>query len=171
MKGLLISIVSCIIIFISFIFSTNYFIISKIKKNEILIFCSLLSLVSFLYGIVIANYSSNKNCERVDKWNLIKQGFRHVIYSLAAYFIVYYVKIIRDPFLSIFGDNTLGYSMCQSFIIVMNSITATIINYYQSIEASCKVSQDKIDNNLKKLNKYLDEKPVTKEIKKIQIRD
>lgn len=171
MNGLVISIILCIIFHTTFIFSINYLLISNIKKNNILIFMLSLSLVSFLFGICVSVYSSNKNCKRVNKWNLLKQGIRHIMYSLLAYFIVFYINIIREPFLDIFGDKTLGYSIAQSFIIVMNSITATIINYYQSIEASCKVSQEQIDKNLKKLDKYLDEKPEKKITKKIQIRD
>jgi len=171
MKGLLVAIVLCIIIYSLFIFSINYLVISNIEKNNILIFTLLLSSISFLFGVIIAIYSSNKNCKRVDKWNLIRQGFRHVFYSLIGYLIVYYIRIIREPFLDIFGDKTLGYSIAQSFIIIMNSITATIINYYQSIEASCKIPQENIDKNLKKLDKYLNEKPKKMQEKKIIIRD
>jgi hypothetical protein len=61
--------------------------------------------------------------------------------------------------LSIIGNNELGYSVAQSFIIILNSITATIINYYTSIKMSCNVSNKKIEVNLEKLDKYLDEKP------------
>lgn len=171
MRGLLVSIMLCIFLFTVFIFTVNYFIISKLKKNEVLIFCLLLSLVSFIFGILIAIYSSKKNCERIDKWNLIRQGLRHIIYSLIGYFLVFYVSIIREPFLNIFGNNTLGYSIAQSFMIVMNSITATIINYYTTIEISCKISQENIDKNLKKLDKFLDTKPKKEKIKEIEIRD
>ena len=171
MKGLLISIIWTILILMSIIFISNYYIISRLNKHEILIFCTILSFSSFILGILIALYSSKKNCNSVNKKNLFKQGIRHVVYSLLGYFMVYYIRIIREPFFSIFKDKKMSYSIAQSFIIIMNSITATIINYYQSIDSSCKLSQVEIDKNLKKLDKYLNTKEKKHNTKKIEIRD
>jgi hypothetical protein len=174
MNGLLVSIVWVIILYTSGIFGTNYFILDLFKSSKyspVLIYCVILSLYTFIIGLLIALYSSKKNCNRVDKLNLIKQGLRHVIFFLGGYMLIYYVSFIREPFLTIFGSDKLGYSIAQSFMIVLNSITATIINYYTSIEKSCKVSQTDIDKNLKKLDNYLDKKPEKKYEKKIEVRD
>ena len=112
-----------------------------------------------------------KNCNRVNKKNAFKQGFRHIIYFIVAYLIVFYVSIIRDPFLELFGTGFIGYSIAQSFIVTLNTITATIINYYTSIKVSCKVPQEKIEKELKKLDKFLNKKPTKRKNPKITIKD
>jgi hypothetical protein len=174
MNNLVICIIIVILLYIPAIFITNYFILdlfSSTKISPTLVYCSLLSIVTFMIGTGISIYSQKKNCDRINKLASIKEGFRHVIYFLIAYALVYYVSIIREPFLTIFGSGKLGYSVAQSFVIVLNSITATIINYFTSIEKSCKLTQPEIDKNLKKLDKYLDTKPIKKNVKKIEIRD
>ena len=50
-------------------------------------------------------------------------------------------------------------------------VKSTIINYYTSIEKSCKVPQKTIEQKLKKLDKYLNKKPSKKEKIKIPIKD
>ena len=85
-------------------------------------------------------------------------GLRTTLHSIIGYMLVYFVSFIRNPFLEIFGNKELGYSIAQSFLVVLNTISATIINYYSSINISCKVPQNIIDKNLKELDKYLNKK-------------
>ena len=173
MNTLVLCIIIVILLYIPAIFITNYFILDLFPStiSPILVYCSLLSIFTFIIGSGISIYSSKKNCDRVNALNVIKEGLRHVVYFLIAYALIYYVSVIREPFFTIFGSGKLGYSVVQSFVIVLNSITATIINYFTSIEKSCKLSQPEIDKNLNKLDKYLDTKPVKKNVKKIEIRD
>ena len=78
---------------------------------------------------------------------------------------------VREPFLELFGEGPLGYSSAHSFLISLNTITATIINFYNTIKIACKVPQKKIEKNFKKLDKYLDKKPVKKQKMEITIKD
>tara|TARA_B100001094_G_C18163586_1_gene790724 strand:+ start:1710 stop:2228 length:519 start_codon:yes stop_codon:yes gene_type:complete len=160
MNGIFLSILLTIIVLISNIFFNNYFLIKYIKNvSGLWISIISLSIISFLLGVIISIYASKKNCRKTNKINAIRMGIKTSIYCIVGYFLVYFVSFIREPFLSIIGNNELGYSVAQSFIIILNSITATIINYYTSIKMSCNVSNKKIEVNLKKLDKYLDEKP------------
>ena len=97
-------------------------------------------------------------------------GLKNILYSLIGYLLVYFVSFIREPFLEIFGDKELGYSIAQSFLVVLNTISSTIINYYSSIQVSCKVPQNVINQNLKKLDTYLNNKTIKKKSKKITIK-
>ena len=174
MNELFICILLIILLYPSIIFTTNYFILDYFKKNgynTILVFIIILSIFSFISGFLISLYASLKNCEKVNKTNLFLEGIRHIIYFLIAYFMIYYMSIVRQPFLDIFGNGKLGYSMGQSFIVVLNLITATIINYFKSIEKSCAPTEDQIDINLKKLDKFFNKKETKKIEKKIEIKD
>ena len=131
----------------------------------------LISIFSFVTGVLISLYSSNRNCKKTNKTKAVKEGIRHIVYAVIGYMIVYFVAFIREPFLEIFGKTPLGYSMAHSFMISLNTITATIINYYGTIKVSCQVDQEKVEKNLRKLDKYLDKKPVKKKAIKIAIKD
>ena len=85
--------------------------------------------------------------------------------------MVYFIDFVRSPFLSIFGDKELGYSIAQSFIIVLNIVIAIIINYYSTIKESCKVDPSILEKKLKKLDKFLDEEPVKEEETFIEVKD
>tara|TARA_B110001450_G_C17586213_1_gene467038 strand:- start:567 stop:1088 length:522 start_codon:yes stop_codon:yes gene_type:complete len=161
MNGIILSILLTIIVLIGNIFFNNYFLIKYIKNvSGLLLSISSILITSFLLGVIISIYASKKNCKKTNKMNAIRMGIKSCIYSIIGYFLVYFVSFIREPFLSIIGNNELGYSVAQSFIIVLNSITATIINYYTSIKMSCNVTNSKkVEENLRKLDKYLDEKP------------
>jgi len=175
MNGLLLSILLNTFISIGSIFLLNYLLLNKIISSsnlpDYILAILILSVVHFLVGITISIFSSMKNCNRVNKKNAFKQGFRHIIYFIVAYLIVFYVSIIRDPFLELFGTGFIGYSIAQSFIVTLNTITATIINYYTSIKVSCKVPQEKIEKELKKLDKFLNKKPTKRKNPKITIKD
>ena len=82
-----------------------------------------------------------------------------------------FISFVREPFLELFGEGPLGYSSAHSFLISLNTITATIINFYNTIKIACKVPQKKIEKNFKKLDKYLDKKPVKKQKMEITIKD
>ena len=73
--------------------------------------------------------------------------------------------------LQIFGKGPLGFSIAQSFIISLNIIMVTIINYFNSIKSACKVPQKDIEKNLKKLDRYLKKKPKKKKKRLITIRN
>ena len=172
MNGLLLSIITTIIILSGSIFSTNFFLLNMLPNIPgIIISLISLSISSFLLGLIVSTYASRKNCGKTNKKNAIKMGFKTVIYSVIGYLLVYFVSFIRNPFLEILGNTALGYSIAQSFVIVLNTISATIINYYTSIKVSCKVSQEVIDKNLKKLDIYLDKKPVSKNVEMITVKD
>ena len=160
---------------ISTIFTTNYIILrnlpTSIKIPDIFIYIIILSFISFIIGFTISVYSSKKNCDKMSYLIAIKNAFKHVFYSIFAYFIIYFVSFVRNPFLELFGKNALGYSIAQSFIIILNTTISVIINYYDSMKQSCKVPQSVIDKNLKKLDKYLNKKPNKKQIKTIEIKD
>ena len=162
MNGLILSIISTVLILTGSIFTMNYYLIDLL---------SVISIISFLLGLVVSLYSSHINCKKVSKKVAFKMAFKNVLYSLIGFFIVYFVSFIRDPFLEIFGNGKLGFSCGQSFLVSLNTITSTIINYYSSIKTSCKVPQTEIDNNLKSLDKYLNKKPKKKKKTKIEIRD
>ena len=172
MNGLALSLFLTTINYITAIFITNFFLLKYFPDVPgIIISVIVLIITSFILGIIISSYASKKNCDKINKTHAIKQGIKHILYAVVGYLIVYFIGFIRNPFLEIFGQEALGYSIAQSFIVVLNSYTATIINYYSSIKVSCKVSQEKIDKNLKKLDKYLDKKPVKKKKELIEIRD
>ena len=159
MNDLFYSIVISNILLILTIFSNNYFLINIIKFiPSISISLISISLVSFMLGYIISINSSNKNCKRNNKIYALKMGFKTTLHSIIGYMLVYFVSFIRNPFLEIFGNKELGYSIAQSFLVVLNTISATIINYYSSINISCKVPQNIIDKNLKELDKYLNKK-------------
>ena len=175
MNGLLVSVIINISVMIAGVFSTNFLILKNVSKDFILppfvIMILVLSIFSFISGILVSFYSSKTNCKTTNKTKAFKEGGRHIIYALIAYLIVYFVSFIREPFLEILGKGPLGYSCAQAFMISLNTTTATIINYYGTIKASCKVPQEKIEHNLRKLDKYLDKKPVKKEKLEITIKD
>lgn len=170
MNGLFLSISLTIILLTSTIFSTNYFLINIFNIPSILTSILFISIISFILGYVVSIYSSNKNCNRNNKLYAIKMGLKNILYSLIGYLLVYFVSFIREPFLEIFGDKELGYSIAQSFLVVLNTISSTIINYYSSIQVSCKVPQNVINQNLKKLDTYLNNKTIKKKSKKITIK-
>ena len=61
MNGLLVSIIWVVILYTSAIFSTNYFILDLFKSSKhspVLIYCVLLSLFTFIIGLLVALYSS-----------------------------------------------------------------------------------------------------------------
>ena len=172
MNGLLISILLTAIMLSGSIFSTNYFLLNMLPNIPgIVIALIALSITSFILGVIISTYASKTNCDKTDKKNAFKMGLKTILHAVIGYILVYFVSFIRNPFLEVFGDQALGYSIAQSFVIVLNTISATIINYYDSIQISCKVPQEVIDKNLKKLDKYLNKKPTKKKVEMITVKD
>ena len=171
MNGLVISILLTIIILTSNIFFTNYILLDKFNTSQTLVSIVSISIISFILGIIISVYSSLKKCKKTDKSLSIKMGFKSMIYSIVGYLIVYFVPFVSDPFLSLLGETKIGYSIAQSFVIVLNTITCTIFNYFQSQKISCKISIEKIEKNLKKLDKYLNKKSYKNVSHKIKIKD
>lgn len=157
------------------IFITNFVIINNLPVSfpipNIFILLIILSLQSFIMGYHISYNTQYKHCGNQSKKYAIKQGLRHLLYTVIGYLVVYFVSFIRNPFLQIFGNGPLGFSLAQSFIISLNIIMATIINYFNSIKTACKVPQKDIEKGLKKLDRYLKKKPKKKKKRLITIRD
>ena len=102
---------------------------------------------------------------------MLFRSIRHLWYTIIGYLVVYFVSFIRNPFLQIFGNGPLGFSVAQAFIISLNITMATIINYFNSIKTACKVPQKDIEKGLKKLDRYLKKKPKKRKKRLITIRD
>jgi hypothetical protein len=157
------------------IFFTNFIIVNNLPITfpipNIFILLIVISLSSFFTGFYISKSTQYNHCGKKDNKYAIKQGIKHIIYSVIGYLVVYFVSVIRNPFLEIFGKGPLGFSIAQSFIISLNLIMATIINYFNSIKTACKVPQKDIEKNLKKLDKYLKKKTRKKKKRLITVRD
>ena len=155
------------------IFICNYFVLGSIslKYPDIAILTLIFSIVSFILGFLISIYSSYTNCKKFKYRKAILESFRHIVYTLMAYYIIYFVKFVREPFIDLFGNDKFGFSIAISFLIVLNSTISVIVNYFSSIKNACKVSNEKLEKNLKKLDKYLNKKPIKKRKKKIKIKD
>lgn len=172
MNGVIVSILLTIIILTGNIFFTNYFLIDKFNNiPQTIISLVSLSIISFLLGIGISVYSSSKKCKKINKTLSIKMGLKSVIYTIIGYLIVYFVPFVSEPFLSLLGETKLGYSIAQSFIIVLNTITCTIINYFQTQKMSCKIPIEKIEKNLKKLDRYLNKTTIKNSLYKKKTKD
>lgn len=157
------------------IFFTNYIVVNNLPLSfpipNIFIMMIVLSLNTFFTGFYISKNTQETHCGKSSKAYAIKQGLKHLMYGLIGYLIVYFVSFVRNPFLEIFGQGPLGFSIAQSFIISLNIVMVTIINYFNSIKTACKVPQKHIEKNLKKLDKYLNKKPKKKKKRMITIRD
>jgi hypothetical protein len=157
------------------IFFTNFVIINNLPITfpipNIFILMIVLSIQSFFIGYYISYNTQYEHCGNQSKKFAMKQGLKHLMYSIIGYLVVYFVSFVRDPFLQIFGKGPLGFSIAQSFIISLNIIMVTIINYFNSIKSACKVPQKDIEKNLKKLDRYLKKKPKKKKKRLITIRN
>jgi len=173
MSELLLTILSNSVNVTGLIFLMNYTILPKIKVGlpDIIIVTIALTLVSILSGFLSNMIIAKRNCNNYNPRNAIKQGFIQALYALIGYYMVYFIGFVREPFLTIFGNGKLGYSIGQSFIIVLNIIIAVIISYFSTIKASCQISNEVLEKKLKKLDKYLDEKPVEKKKSYIEVKD
>ena len=160
---------------ISTIFLTNFIIINNLPLNfpipNIFILIIIISTVSFALGYGISIKAQKENCNRSIKAYAFKQGIKSLLYAIVSYLVIYFITPIRSPFLEIFGNGPLGFSIAQSFMISLNLVIATIINYFNSIKIACKVPQQDIEKNLKKLDKYLKKKFKKKKKRLITIRN
>ena len=155
------------------IFLMNYTILPKIKVGlpDVIIVTIALTLVSILSGFLTNMIIAKRNCDNYNPRNAIKQGFIQAIYALIGYYMVYFISFVREPFLTIFGNGKLGYSIGQSFMIILNITIAVIIGYFSTIKTSCQISNEVLEKKLRKLDKFLDEKPVQKKKTYIEIKD
>jgi hypothetical protein len=53
----------------------------------------------------------------------------------------------------------------------LNLIISIVTNYFDSIKETCKVTPDKLETNLKNLDKYLQQKPKRKRTRNIIVKD
>lgn len=153
------SIVFSIFTIVFNIFFTNYLLL-EIFKNYSTTLIALISLfiVSFTIGIIVSIYSSHKNCKRIPRLNTLFMGIQTALYSIFGWLLIYFFTFIKEPFIYLLGETKLGYSVAQSFMVVLNLITAIIINYYSSIKVACKIPVHEIEKNVEILKKKLNKK-------------
>lgn len=130
-----------------------------------------LGISSYLSALFISIYTSYANCGKINKLKAFIEGLRNSIYTVIAILLVYYLKIVKEPFLELFNNKLYGMIFAYTFIIILNSTISVIINYYTSIDKSCKIPQKEIEHKLKKLDKYLNKKPSKKDKIRIPIKD
>ena len=145
--------------------------INKCFIPEVLSIIISLSIFSYISGFIISIYASNTNCKKINKIKAILEGFRNSIYAIIGVLLVYYLKIVREPFLELFSNKLYGKIFAYCFIIILNTTISVIINYYTSIDKSCKIPQKDIEKKLKKLDKYLNKRPSKKTKIMIPIKD
>ena len=157
---LLIWILTTIFVLTGTLFFINYVLIKKYPGySGVLIAISCLSLSSFLLGNIISLSASMASCGRANKRHALKMGLKTLVYAIIGYILVYYIAFLREPFMSLIPNQQLAYTIGQSFIVTLNTITATIINFYSSVKISCRKTAFEIEKNLRPLDKYLNKKP------------
>ncbi len=125
----------------------------------------------FLYGYLVSYYASKKKCDQTNKTRAIYHGLKSFIYVFVTYTAIYMFLPLRNPFVQLFGENRMGTSITEIFYISLNLLISIITNYFDSVKYNCKVTPDKLKDNLKKLDKYLAKKPVKRRQRNIIVKD
>ena len=154
---------------------TNYMLLGPLKIIEFIpnffLYIIYAIIFYFIFGYSISVYASKKQCNKSKKIVAMKQGFKSIILPIIVYIVIYFIPAVRKPFNELFGDNILGNSIAEITLISLNLITVTIMNYFDSVKESCKVSNKELEERIDKLDKYLNKKTKKKKKKMIEVRD
>ena len=125
----------------------------------------------FMYAFYISYSSSNDKCGKFDKKQSSIHAMKSVIYVLVTYIAIYAIMQLRQPFVELMGDNIKTSSVIESFYISLNLVISILINHFDAAKYICRVTPDQLENNLKKLDKYLSKKDRKTSQKRIVVKD
>lgn len=161
--------VSCIVILINYVLLEQVKILPNIPDFFKYIVYS--TLFYFIYGYSVSHTASVDKCNQRNKLRSSLHGLKSVLYVIVTYTVLYLFLPLRKPFIQLFGENKKGASIAEIFFISLNLIISIVTNYFDSIKETCKVTPDKLETNLKNLDKYLQQKPKRKRTRNIIVKD
>jgi len=159
----------------SIVLLINYILLEKIKilphVPDFFKYIIYSTIFYFIYGYSVSYSASKDKCGQTNKLRSSYHGLKSVIYVIVTYTALYAFLFLRNPFIQLFGENKRGSSIAEIFYISLNLIISIVTNYFGSIKETCKVTPDKLKDNLKKLDRYLDKKPKKKRQNNIIVKD
>lgn len=140
---------------------TNYKILRPLFDNpdyHYYMYFLLIAYVAYvLHGYLIAIYASKKQCDKINHLSSFVYGNKAYIYVAITFIVISYFSTFTNPFVELFGNDIKGISIAQIYFLSLSLIISSIITYYDSSKENCRVSMDQIEQNLTKLDKYLNE--------------
>jgi len=162
-----------VLVVVIFVLLTNYILLPNLSFGLPNLFMYMIyGLFVFIpYGYYISTEASNSKCNKVNRNMGVLDGIKAYMYAIGSYLLVYFVSFLKSPFSEIFGNNVKGDSIAEIFYISLNLIICVIMLYFRSAEKNCNVDVETIEKNVKKLDIFLDKKPVKKKGPMIQVKD
>ena len=162
-----------VLVVVIFVLLTNYILLPNLSFGLPNLFMYMIyGLFVFIpYGYYISTEASNSKCNKVNRNMGVLDGIKAYMYAIGSYLLVYFVSFLKSPFSEIFGNNVKADSIAEIFYISLNLIICVIMLYFRSAEKNCNVDVETIEKNVKKLDIFLDKKPVKKKVPMIQVKD
>ena len=156
-------------------FLSNYYILSsKYSDGEptyYLFFIAIAYIVYTLYSYGIALLSSKNQCDRVNWTYSILLAHKPILFITIAFVLISYFETVRSPFRELFGKNVKGDTIAQIYFIALILIITTIVVYFDSAKHNCKLSRQEVQQNIKKLDEYLNKPYEEKVTTKVTVKD
>lgn len=126
-------------------------------------------LVYFIYAILLSINTSQNKCGKSYKPVYIYEGVKTGLTMSLSYILLIFIPYFKQPFIDIGGDTENISLISEIFYMNFINIIMSIENYYNSQFEGCKLSDNDMMSEIKKIEKKLN-KNKYKRIKKVEIK-
>ena len=136
---------------------------------EIIRFLMISSIQFIIYGYLLSIYTSTNKCSKRKHIKSFSYGLQIAFYVCITYLLVYFLDVLREPFVTIF--KTKGDFYSKIFFISLTCIIISTVIKYNSSKIICSQNPSEIKKNLSDLDKFLNKKPKKITKNKIKVKD